>query len=262
MNKKTSFLLLLPLLLVSCGDKSVSFEMIKKHVDGIAKVSSSPYYRVVGSLDFNNEFIQVDAIFDKQPLGDKFVPYARYNDGFYIENIEDLPEEDTLIYMMASRSYWLRAPLKIDCTNFYAQLDNNTVNSSCAYYYLTHIITSWMDYDLPINPSNCYAYFEILDNGGFVIGGRKVHTKIRFDNYPAYPDPEAHPEMFGPDVWDFDFSPLPCFENYVDGKFNIQFVYDKNGWLVSESVETIEYDYDESSVQQVAMKAAYFYKFS
>ncbi|MCQ2802476.1 MAG: hypothetical protein MJ225_02245 [Bacilli bacterium] len=262
MKKRGLLLLLVPLALVSCGDKGVSFNVLYDHILNISKSSSSPYYRVVGSLDFNNEYITVDATFDKQPKGETFVPYSRYYPGFYVESIEDLDEEDTIIYQMASRSYWLRAPLKIDNTNFYALLDNGTVNSSCAFYNLTHIITSWMDDGIPNNPSSSFSYYKVLDNGGFAIGGNKVHSKIRFDNYPAYPDPVAHPEMFGPDVWDFDYAPLPCYQNFVDGKFNIEFVYDKDGWLISESLETIDYDFDASIATQVAMKANYFYKFS
>lgn len=261
MKKKSLLLLLLPLTLASCGDKGVSFEALKKKVDGIAKVSLSPYYRVVGSLDFNNEYIEVDATFDQQPDGEKYVPYSRFYEGFYVEMIENLPEEDTLIFQMASRSYWLRVPLKIDNTNFYKKLDGR-VNSSCAYDCIAHIITSWMDDGIPTNPSSSYITYELLDNGGFAIGGKAVHTKVRFDNYPAYPDPESHPEMFGPDVWDFDFRPLPCYENFVDGKFDIKFTYDKDGWLISESLQTIDYDFDSSSYSQVAMKANYYYKFS
>lgn len=265
MKKATGLLILLPLMLASCGKNHTNFNVFKEYIDGIEVSTEHPYYRVRGSLDFNNSLIEVDSTFNQNPTGDSYVPYARYNEGFYCEAAGDnvVPdEEDVVIYAMASRSYWLRMPLKLDRENFLQYLDDDSENPTCAHYAFTHLITAWMDESGAANPSSCYPYFDLLPNGGFVIGGDKVHTKFTIDNYPYYPDPVAHPEIFGPDVWDFDIRPRPSYDNVVDAKVDIRFEYDKDGWLVKEELTSIGYDYSVSSDIQVALYAEYTYKFS
>lgn len=264
MNKKSLLLLLLPLSLTSCGNNYVPLERIlSERIININPTTEHPYYKVQGSLDFNNEVIYVDAVFDKMPTGNSYVPYARYNEGFYVARAGDniVDEDQVVIYGMASRSYWLRAPIKIDKENFLVYLEDGEENPTCAHYFLEHLITSWIDEEGSANPSSCWTYYEPLSDGGFAIGGNKVHTKFKIDNYPCYPDPEAHPDMFGPDVWDFEMRPRPCYESIVDSKVNVRFEYNKDGWLTKESLSTIDYDYSQSVAGQVALNAVYTYKF-
>ena len=246
---------------MSCG-KATGFNDVKKVVDEISSAPLFPYYRVAGYLDFNNEVMTVDATFDKTPSSDTFVPYARYNDGFYCPSASTAEsaegKDNTMIYMMASRSYWLRAPLRLTKDNFYRVDEKGKENKTCGHYILEHIITSYIDEPGAINPSSNKMKYEILDNGGFAFVGEESHTIFRIDNYPYYPDVATHPEL---DEWDPDF-PLPCYANQVNAKVYVRFEYNKDGWLVKESLRTADYDYQKASAAQVALESTYSYKFA
>ena len=270
MKNKLVLLLLTPLLLTSCNNNAVSFSKLKEHIDGIANTGEHPYYRVNGSLDFNGiitEIGQEDGLFDQNPNGVSYVANARYYEGFYNAFTTDSDvekESDVVIFGMASRSYWLRAPLRIHKDNFSVMLkdengaDTNTENPTCAHHFLDYLICAWLDAGGSVNASTNKPYYEILSDGGFAIGGRNVRTKVTIDNYPYYLNYERHPEL---GTWS-EFEPLPCYKSVVDGRFNIRFVYDKDGWLKSETLQTVDYDYRKTTDSQVALKSVYTYKFS
>jgi hypothetical protein len=98
---------------------------------------------------------------------------------------------------------------------------------------------------------------QVLPDGGMIFSGNKVHTKVTIDNYPFYPDPAAHPEI---GEWE-DFNPLPCYGNSVNSKVNIYFHYNKDGWLVKESMYTVDYDASRTDANQIALEAVYSYEF-
>ena len=262
MKRRYLTLFLLPIALTGCSGHYAGFDAVKNQVDTIEKTKQHPYYRVIGALDFNNEVINVDATFDKQPDTKKFVPYSRYTEGFYCSKAGDSAvddEEQVLIYGMASHSYWLRMPLKIDKINFFGTLEDGEENPTSASYVLKHLITIWMDEQGAVNPSACKAYFDLLPDGGFAVGGNAVHTKFKIDNYPYYPDPVAHPEAF--EEW-AAFNPLPAYKSVVDAKVNVRFEYDADGWLKKEYLQTLNYDYNVASPTQVSLISEYYYKFS
>lgn len=261
MDKRLSLLVLLPLTLASCG-KGADFARVKALTDNISDAALFPYYRVIGTLDFNNELLQIDETFDKTPDPTKFVPYARYNEGFYCKAAStaesNLEDKDVVIYGMSSRSYWLRAPLRLNKSNFYVVDAKGNENKTCGHYIISHIITSFMDQGGAINPSKNKMIYEVLEDGGFAFEGKASHTEFRIDNYPYYPDESAHPEL---GEWDPDY-PLPCYKNQVNGKVNVRFEYNKDGWLVKESLKTTDYDYKKATPSQVALEAVYTYKFA
>ena len=260
-------LLLLPLTLTSCGRNSLSLAEAKKIVENYSTETVYPYYKVFGTLDFHGEIIKVDGVtFDRTPAQDKFVPYARYNEGFYNEIADKkLSDFDILIYSLASRSYWLRAPLRINSENFFAYAKDKQTqeyttneNTSCAHYILEHLVTSYIGQAAAANPSSMHMYIEKLSDGGIAFGGDKVHTMLSIDNYPYYPDYENIPEL---GEWD-ETNPLPCFGlNRVNAKVNIRFVYNKDGWLVKESMSTVGYNPKVASTTQVSLEAMYVYDF-
>ncbi len=130
MKKKLLSLLLLPLILTSCNGGSASLASVKEKVSSFSDELLYPTYKVVGSADFNNIITEVDREFVNEPSTTTFVPYARYNDGFY-NATADTSESDInniIIYSLASKSYWLRAPLRINKSNFYAEV--YTIKSS------------------------------------------------------------------------------------------------------------------------------------
>ncbi len=256
MKNKLALLLLLPLTVMSCAPKDTGFSGVKSLIDNIEVSSEHPFYKVVGALDFNNTLTTVNATFSNNPNGDVFVPYTRYNEGFYNKYAEVLEDgEDIKIYAMASHSYWLRAPLKIDKSNFYFLDEEGLENITTANYILTHIITSWVGGVGSSNPTSNYTYYELLPDGGFAVGGRSVHTVIMIDNYPCYPS--GTDSEFG--EWK-PRNPLPAYKNKVDGKFDIRFEYDKNGWLKHETFSTINYDYGKTTVTQTAGESRYYYE--
>lgn len=259
-NKKLGLLLILPFTLMACA-KNASFESVKGVVDNISSEPLYPYYHVVGYLDFKNEIMEVDSVFDKTPNPESFVPYARYNDGFYCPTASTAEyaagKDGTVIYAMASRSYWLRAPLRIHKDNFYVLDDKGKENMTCGHYILEHIITSYVDEGGAINPSKNKMKYELTSDGGIAFIGKKSHTTFRVDNYPYYPDVATHPEL---DEWDPDF-PLPCFANQINAKVNVRLEYNKDGWLVKESLKTTDYNYKKATAGQVALEATYSYKF-
>ena len=269
MNKKLGLLLLFPLIVTSCNTNHATFDAVKAKTDAIPYSAKYPYYRVIGSLDFNGELLNVDATFDKTPSTTTFVPYARYNEGFYCPDsssnersvAEKYSIDDIKVFMMGSRSYWLRAPLRINADNFYTTLtkgDTTEVNKTCAHYILEHLITSYIDEGGSTNPSTNRMYYQVT-NDRIIFGGDKVHTDIRIDNYPYYPDPAEHPEL---DEWDAELNPLPCYKSEINVKCDIRFEYNLDGWLVRESLSSIGYDYKSPSRSQVSLVANYTYKFS
>ena len=265
MSKKLFPLLLVPVLLTSCGQKSISLKEAKEIVSHYSTETVYPYYKVIGSLDFNGEILRVDATFDQTPDTTKFVPYARYNEGFFNENADPRNSDfDIVIYAMASRSYWLRAPLRINSDNFFAYAKDkmsgeytDSENNTCAHYILEHLITSYAGQAAHANPSSMHMYMQALDDGGIVFGGNNVHTTVTIDNYPYYPDYEHIPELGG---WK-DYDPLPCYLSKVNAKVNIRFVYDKDGWLIRESMSSVGYNKDVASKTQVSLEAKYVYEF-
>ena len=260
MNKKFLLLLLVPLVMTSCSNHS-TFKAVKSRVNSIEKTTEHPYYRVIGSIDYNSTYLTIDETFDQQPKADEFVPYARYNEGFYNLQAQQIYDEATLqddqivIYMMASRSYWLRAPLKIDRENFDVAMENGKRNSTCAYANILKLIATW--YGTVNNPSNKNPYFDLLPNGGFAIGGVEMHTKFKIDNYPYYPDPKSHPEEVA--EWD-PTDPLPMYLAEAEGRVNIRFEYDQNGWLKREYCATAGYDYNKAIKGQFAFESRYYYQ--
>lgn len=270
MKKQLLLLLIAPLALVSCSSNKTTFAAFNEKVQALEDTAVYPYYKVIGSLDFNNEVLPVEATFDQTPKANEFVPYARYNDGFY-NAVADLgaDPENILIYGMASRSYWLRAPMRLTKDTFYGTVtagEEEIENRTCANYNLIHIITSYLGQTGSTNPSKNQAYYEILtdENGevsGFVVGGKGVHTKVTLDNYPCYPDAS----FFNPEgpygEWD-EGDPLPCYKNTVNAKVDIRFEYNRDGWLVKEEMTSIGYDYNQASASQVSLIAVYSYKFA
>jgi hypothetical protein len=261
MKKKLALLLLVPLIATTSCAKDDGLSAVKQRVDQIEKTDLHPYYRVIGSIDYNNTFLQIDENFDQMPQANKFVPHARYNEGFYnvaAQTIYDetmLDESDIVINMMASRSYWLRAPLKVDKTNFEVKTESGARNSTCAVSNLIKLIATW--YGTVNNPSSKNPYFVLLDDGGFAIGGVEMHTKFKIDNFPIYPDHNAHPTEIM--EWDED-DPLPMYLTEAEGKVNIRFEYDKDGWLKREYCATVGYDYSKATAGQFAFESRYIYK--
>ena len=262
-TKRLLPLLLIPLLLTSCERDSLSLKEARKVVSKYSTDTVYPYYKVFGKLDFNGDIIVVDGVeFWKEPSTDKFVPYARYNEGFFNSVLDPRTSDfDILVYGMASRSYWLRAPLRINSDNFFAYGKDKYTgeytkeeNNTCAHYLLEHIITSFAGEKTDPGKK---MYIEKLGNGGIAFGGDAVHTVVKIDNYPCYPDYDSMPEL---GTWSSK-NPLPCYWNLVNGKVNIRFEYNKDGWLVSESMSTVGYDPKPASRYQVALKAKYVYDF-
>ena len=341
-TKLLSLLTILPLL-ASCSGSNVTLEDFKEKAKDLSNAGLYPYYRVQGMMDFNTEVMEVDAVFDQTPAVDTFVPYARYNDGFYNASLDSVESsENVSIHGMSSKSYFLRAPLRLTQDNFYTTVasDNGTgtfngkeieinydsgvidgmgdeysmptltkvddthlilmftkgeeevevtltrttdidysvfyqgtweaegyifnfkqgvrENRTCAHYLIEHIITSYMDLDGSANPSKNNMTYELAKDGGMVFTGYAVHTNLKVDNYPYYPDFNAHPEL---GAWDED-DPLPCYKNLVNAKVNIRFEYNKDGWLVLEQMESLGYDYGAVTDSQISLKAVYSYKFS
>ena len=283
--KKSLFLtLLIPLLLTSCGRNGVSLSKMRSRIDGIEDTHEHPYYKVVGSIDIAGmvtEITEEDGTFDKMPNGQTYVANARYNEGFYnataermtMLGVSDYDEEDIIIYGMSSRAYWSRMPIRLHKDNFYAEREitdkegniKKELNKSCGYANLLYYITAWIDAYGSINASTNRMYMELLPGGGFAFGGDNVRTQILIDNYPCYMNFETNGDIIGSDEWEEDF-PLPCYSyngsGFIDGRFNIRFVYDKDGWLQSEYVATSDYDYRKTTQGQLAFKAVYSYKFS
>ena len=279
MKKNALLLLIVPFLATSCTSSGVSYEKFKANIDTIEATEEHPYYRVQGVLDFNNGILDVDVNFDQNPAGDTWVPYARYNEGFYCEYAGDSAAKDernVTIFGMASRSYWLRAPLRLHKDNFftydttYDAQGNPTVttneNRTCGYFNLRRLITYWMNEPGAAQPSANKIYYEVHDDGSFAIGGNAVHTYLTIDNYPYYPDPELHPEIFDHDketgewIWE-ENDPRPMYKSVVDAKINIRFEYNKDGWLVREFAKSLDYDFNKASANQFYLESVYTYQF-
>lgn len=265
MNKKYFSLLLLPLVLTSCGQASLSLEKAKEIVSHYSTETVYPYYKVIGSLDYNGEILNVNETFDRTPETNKFVPYARYNEGFFNENADPRSSDfDIIIYAMASRSYWLRAPLRINSENFFTySIDKmsgeytDSENNTCAHYILEHLVTSYVGQAANANPSSKSMTIEAMPDGGIAFVGKEVHTSVTIDNYPYYPDYDNNPEL---GTWK-EYNPLPCYMNRVNAKVNIRFVYNADGWLVRETMTSIGYNPNLASKTQVSLDAVYSYEF-
>ncbi len=265
MSKKLFPLLIVPVLLTSCGRNGLTLTQAKKVVSNYSTETLYPYYKVIGSLDFNGEILHVDATFDQTPESNKFVPYARYNEGFFNKYADSKSSDfDIIIYAMASRSYWLRAPLRINNDNFFAYAKDKITeeyttseNNTCAHYILEHLVTSYAGQPAHANPSSKYMVMEKLSNGGIAFTGKEVHTYITIDNYPYYPDYNNIPEL---GEWK-ERNPLPCYLNKVNAKVNIRFEYNADGWLVRESMSSVGYNKNVASATQVSLEALYAYDF-
>lgn len=271
MKKKLLSLLLLPLLLTSCGKSYASFKDVKAKIDNIQYEAKYPKYTVVGSMDFNGEFMEVEEDFDADPEDHTFTPYSHYNEGYYNAVLDSIEpnESDVLIHGLASSSYWLRAPLRIHKDNFYAEVldsvkedeSGNPIpgtevyreNRTCAHYILEHIITSYIGQTGATNPSKNTMKFELTADGGFAFIGNETHTKVTIDNYPHYPTV---------DDYDEDFAPLPCYKNVVNVKANIRLEYNAEGWLIKEELISVGYNYNNTTASQVALRSEYSYQFN
>lgn len=135
MKKKLLSFLLFPLILTSCATSPLNLSQMREKVAGLSDEALYPYYKVVGSADFNNIVTEVDADFTREPSTETFVPYARYNDGFYnaTADMSEADPNDIVIYALGSKSYWMRAPLRISKSNFYQEvitISRSTVNGS------------------------------------------------------------------------------------------------------------------------------------
>lgn len=354
MKKKLLSLLLFPLILTSCGEANFSLDQMREKLSNLSDEALYPIYKVVGTADFDNLVTDVDAEFHNDPGIDTFVPYSRYNTGFYnmTADISEADPNNIIIYSLASKSYWLRAPLRITKSNFYqevysikdATLNNEAItinnrnyeigeitlldengqpqkyldskiksavdklltitakkdgseetsqivftnqgevdesyayagtfkdannnvlvinkgsreNTTCAHYLIQHIITSYLGQTGSTNPSKNQMRMEYHEDGSFSFIGDAVHSIIYIDNLPYYPDPAEHPEV---GEWDPEY-PIPCYKNKVNAKVNIRFDYNAEGWLVKESMSTIDYNYDVSTVSQCSVVAVYGYKFN
>ncbi len=271
--KRLLLLAIVPLLLTSCKHKSVTLAALINRINGIAHTDDHPYYKVVGSIDMNGRITEIsdeDGTFVNMPTGYSYVENARYNEGFYNEVAEimtlggasDYSQDEIMIYGMASRSYWLRMPLRLHKDNFYGLRADGSLNMSSGYGNLRNLIVAWKDAYGSVNASNNNMYFELLSNGGFAIGGDNVRTKIYIDNYPYYMSYTRNPEL---GEWDPD-DPLPCYsfngDGFIDGRFNIRFEYDKDGWLKREYLATSDYDYNKTIDTQLALRSVYNYQFS
>ena len=260
MKKLWTLFLALPIVLTSCGNAS-NLGALEKRTSEIEVNSENPYYRVIGSIDYNATYFEVDSVFDKQPEANKFVPYSRYFTGFYNEQAQtlfdesNLQDENIVIYMMASRSYWLRAPMKIDKTNFHVTTKSGKDNSTCALANLNKLICTWMG--TINNPSSKAPFYQVNPDGSFVIGGDAIHTQFKIDNFPLYPDPVKNPSDFS--EWEED-DPLPAYFSLAEGRVNIRFEYDKNGWLKREYAATVGYDFKSPSAGQFALESRYYYQ--
>lgn len=265
MSKKLFPLLIVPILLTSCGRSGLTLKQAKEVVSNYSTETLYPYYKVIGSLDFNGEILHVDATFDQTPENNKFVPYARYNEGFFNKYADSKSSDfDIIIYAMASRSYWLRAPLRINSDNFFAYAKDKITeeyttseNNTCAHYILEHLVTSYAGQPAHANPSSKYMVMEKLSNGGIAFVGKEVHTYVTIDNYPYYPDYNNIPEL---GEWK-ERNPLPCYLNKVNAKVNIRFEYNADGWLVRESMSSVGYNKNVASATQVSLEALYVYEF-
>ena len=269
MKKKSLLLFIVPILLTSCGNSHrVSFEKFTEKMNSIVNTHEHPYYHVQGYCDYYAEEIMVDWDFDKQPEGDTFTPFARYNEGFYLDTTTDADililgggEDDVLIYGMASHSYFLRMPLYINQENWYAEFDDAGTlveNPTCAHARFQKLILNWYQSTDTSQPSSNYVYYEDLGEDGFAIGGSKVHTVFYIDNHPLYPDPSKNP--LAP-KWTPD-DPYPALSHEIDAKVSIRFEYNKDGWLTREYLSTIGYDHAKDSKTQVYLESYYTYKFN
>ena len=58
MKKPLLTLLVLPIMLTSCSTNRSSFDALKARIDTIEDSAVYPYYKVIGSIDFNNEYME------------------------------------------------------------------------------------------------------------------------------------------------------------------------------------------------------------
>lgn len=267
--KKLLPLLVIPMLLTSCS-KPLTVEQLKEYIDTISDEIVYPYYRVVGALDYNNKYIEVDSEFTQDPREGQFIPYARYNPGSYDPNFDVTfeNEKDFMSFANTSKSYWSRMPLRIHKSNFYAIYNDgksDSINSTCAYYQLFHYMKPWSDSPVKNADSAGNMVMEFLkdkdgETSGFVFYALDLHAKITIDNYPEYPDPsnEAHWPM----GIDYDiYGPSPMYSNEIDASFNFRFEYNKDGWLTREYIVSTNYNSKESTETQFCCEALYSYLF-
>ncbi|MCQ2801055.1 MAG: hypothetical protein MJ222_00160 [Bacilli bacterium] len=257
-------LLIVPMALASCGKNALSVEQMQDYLANVSSETVYPYYRVIGAIDYNNMYIEVDNEFTNDFREGEFVPYSRYNPGSFDPEYDTYGEELTMIFANSSKSYWSRMPLRITKDNFYGLYNdgrNEIINPTCAYYQLHHYMKTWSD-----------SFVKNADNGGemvmevnkdkdgnveaFVFSGVNLHSKIIIDNYPMYPDTN--------DTVHFPYGVLSneeMYRNEVDASFNFKFEYNKDGWLTREYIVSTNYNDKESSETQFYCEAKYSYSF-
>lgn len=257
-------LLIIPMALTSCGSGPLSVEQMKEYTDTISDEVCYPYYRVVGAIDYNNKYIEVDSEFVNDFREDDFIPYSRYNPGTYDESFDPYEEEFIMNFANASKSYWARMPLRITKSSFYGTYfdgRNEVINSTCAYYQLYHYMKPWSDSPVKNADSAGDMVMKIKkDKDGnvesFTFEGINLHAKITIDNYPMYPDPN--------DLTHFPYGVMSAEEMYrneIDASFNFLFEYNKDGWLKREYIVSTNYNSKDSTDSQFCCEALYSYSF-
>jgi len=265
MKLKTLFpLLIVPMALASCGKAGLSVEQMQGYLANIPSEEVYPYYRVVGAIDYNNKYIEVDKEFTNDFREGEFIPYSRYNPGSYDPDYDPYEEEFIMNFANASKSYWARMPLRITKDSFYGLYNdgrNDVINSTCAYYQIYHYMKPWSDSFVKNADSGGEMVMEVnKDKDGnvssFVFSGVNLHAKITVDNYPMYPDTN--------DTVHFPYGVLSAEEMYrneIDASFNFKFEYNKDGWLTREFIMSTNYDEKTSSETQFYSEALYSYSF-
>ena len=260
-------LLLIPMALASCA-KPLSVEQLKEYIDTIQiHEDEYPYYRVVGAIDFNNTYIEVDSEFTEDFREGQFIPYSRYNPGSFDPDYDtDYDEKDTMSFANASKSYWARMPMRITGKSFYGEAINpkgvKEINSTCDYYKLHSYMKPWAESQVKNADSIGKMKMEFIkaDNGeinGFVFYATDLHSLIHIDNYPEYPDINTSTHFpFGIEGYE------TMYQNQIEARFNFRFEYNKDSWLTREYIATTNYNPSKSHDTQFYCEALYTYSFN
>lgn len=257
-------LLIVPMALASCGKDALSVEQMQDYLANISTEEVYPYYRVVGAIDYNNMYLNIDSEFTNDFREGEFVPYSRYNPGTYDPSYDPYDEKFIMNFANASKSYWARMPLRITKDNFYGLYNdghNDVINSTCSYYQIHHYMKPWSDSFVKNADSGGEMVMEVnKDKDGnvesFVFYGVNLHSKINIDNYPMYPNTD--------DLEHFPYgvlSPDEMYRNEIDASFNFKFEYNKDGWLAREFIMSTNYNDKESTEIQFYCEAKYTYSF-
>lgn len=257
-------LLIVPMALASCGKNGLSVEEMQDYLDKIPVEAVYPYYRVVGAIDYNNKYIEIDQEFTNDFREGQFIPYTRYNAGCYDPEFDLYDEELTMNFANGSKSYWSRLPLRITKDNFYGEYNdghNNVINPTSSYYQILHFMKSWVDSDVKNADDGREMVMEVTKDedgevSGFVFKGLAIHSKITIDNYPFYPNTD--------DSTHFPYGVLSSdimYNNVIDATFNFKFEFDAEGWLKREYIASTNYNENDSHETQFYCEAIYSYLF-